>query len=239
MPRKKVVFHIGGAYHPTEEQAGVIIGWLGADYACQMYDGVAAFEVLDDADLFVVMGMHWSGMMHEQSSGLLYRPMRAIHRTAFENYVTSGRPLLVHHAAIFSYDDWPRFGELLVFRWRWDATSFVPVTEYSVEIKPTGHPVVAEVDNYVITDELYINVQVTPGLNPVVHAATYIQDEDSVRGNGHRAAREVPMVFTAEGGRVPGAGKVVYLVNGHDMRAFECAALRQMWLNAVNWLMEA
>ena len=36
---------------------------------------------------------------------------------------------------------------------------------------------------------------------------------------------------------VEGAGKVVYLANGHDLRAFECPALRQLWLNAVRWLM--
>jgi type 1 glutamine amidotransferase len=43
------------------------------------------------------------------------------------------------------------------------------------------------------------------------------------------------MVITAEGGRVAGAGRTIYLANGHDLAAFACPALRQLWLNAVQF----
>ena len=43
-------------------------------------------------------------------------------------------------------------------------------------------------------------------------------------------------VITATGGRVDGAGKMVYLANGHDMRSFECDAMHTLWSNAVAWL---
>jgi type 1 glutamine amidotransferase len=236
MAFKKIVFHVGGAYHPTEEQAAAIIDWLGAGYTAQVHDGVAAFEALDDADLFVVMGMHWSGMVPAMISDRPYHPPGTAHKIAFERYVASGRPLLVHHAGIFSYDDWPRFGELLGFQWHWDLTSYVPVTEYVVKVEPTGHPLMAGVEDYAIVDEIYVDVQITPGLNPEVHAAAHIQDDRATRSNGHSTTRSLPLVFTAEGGRVSGAGRLVYLMNGHDMQAFECPALRQMWINAVNWL---
>jgi hypothetical protein len=45
------------------------------------------------------------------------------------------------------------------------------------------------------------------------------------------------MVITADGGRVSGTGRMVYLANGHDLRAFESPALRKLWANAVRWLL--
>lgn len=235
-PNPRIVFHIGGAYHPTEEQAAAIIGWLGDGYDCAVYDGNAAFGALEDADLFVVMGMYWAGM-EQPSGGLPYQTPPIGHQIAFEQYVASGRPLLVHHAAIFSYDDWPRFTELLGFRWAWNTTSYAPVDTYQVKIRPTGHPVVAGVKDYIIEDELYMDVAITPGLQTETHAAVQVHDDAPIRGNGHSPTRSIPTVITAEGGRIAGAGRVVYLVNGHDMQAFTCPVMPRLWCNAINWLL--
>jgi hypothetical protein len=207
------------------------------DHRCRAYDGVDVFEALDSADLLVMMGMHWRGMVHPSAGGLPYRPMQLSHKLAFERHVASGKPLLLHHAAIYSYDDWPRFSQLVGFRWDWEKSSFVNITEYQVEIKPTGHPVLDGVENYTIVDEVYINIQVAPGFVPQDHAAATFENPHAARHNGHTLMQEAPLVFTAEGGRVPGAGRLVYLVNGHDMRAFSCPALRLMWINAVRWLL--
>ena len=46
----------------------------------------------------------------------------------------------------------------------------------------------------------------------------------------------LPMIQVFEGGRVDGAGKAVYLANGHDLKAFECPAMRKLWMNTVAWL---
>jgi hypothetical protein len=77
-----------------------------------------------------------------------------------------------------------------------------------------------------VTARVYYNVLVTPGLLPVVHARATWQE------------RTVPMIMTAEGGRVPGAGRTVYLANGHDTRAFTCDALQRLWRNSVRWLLD-
>ena len=104
MPR--IVFHVGGPeFHPVADQARAIASWLGDSYRCEFHDGVDAFDHLDHCDLLVLMGLHWTGM-----APLVYRPMQARHKEAFERYVASGRPLLAHHGAVASYDDWPRFG---------------------------------------------------------------------------------------------------------------------------------
>ncbi len=225
MDSKRIVFLVGGAYHPAAEQARAICEWLGGAYAYSVCDGIDAFEELDAADLFVPMGSHFTGMTAPDAGGLTYRRPTPAHKAAFERYVMSGKPLLVHHGGIVSYDDWSRFGELLGFTWVRGVTSHPPIGTFDIEVLGTGHPVVAGVESYTLTDELYHDVQFTAGLGPTVHA------------QAHYNRRALPMVMTAEGGRVEGAGKVVYLVNGHDLRAFECRALRQLWLNAVRWLM--
>ena len=222
-----ILFHVGGpAFHPTAAQADEIVGWLGDGYRCRMVDGASAFDRLDDIDLLVVMGMHWTGMTADWTGNMTYTPLTDAQKAAFEDYVTSGRPLVVHHGGIINYDDWPRFTELIGFRWEWDVTHHPPFGEFDVAVLDTGHPIVAGIENYTIADELYCNVQLTPGLPAIRHAEAW--------GDG----AQQPMVVTAEGGRAPGAGRVVYLANGHDMRAFVSPALRKLWINAVDWVMD-
>lgn len=216
---KKIVFQIGGpAFHPVDQQSKAIAGWLGDRFAYDCCDGVDAFDHLNDCDLLVLMGLHWRGM-----APLPYRPMQETHQKAFRQYVASGRPLIAHHGAIASYDDWPSYGGLIGFSWVWQLTTHSPVGEYNIAVLPTGHPVIKGVADYRLHDELYYNIQVAAEFQPAIHAQV---DWDSIRR---------PMVMTAEGGRIAGAGKVVYLANGHDMQAYESPALRQIWINAVNW----
>ena len=178
-----------------EQQARQIVGWLGDDYDCRIIDGRQAFAALDDCQLLVVMGLHWSGMGADWAGNLAYEPLLPHHQAAFEAYIASGRPVLAHHGAIASYDDWPRFGELLGFTWVWGVTTHSPVGDHAVQVLPTGHPVVAGVGDYTLHDELYYDMRITPDLRPTAHAeATW-------------DGRRLPMVLTAEGGawRAPGA----------------------------------
>ena len=224
----RIVFHVGGpAFHPVADQATQIIEWLGPGHRCELLDGVDALEprVLDGTDLLVLMGLHWTGMTGGTPS-LPYRPMGESHRAAFERYVRGGKPILAHHGAVASYDDWPRFGELVGVAWVWGKTNHSPIDSHTVRVLGTGHPVVRDVRDYTLVDELYYDLKLADGLRPDVHA--------EAQWDG--AAR--PMVMTAEGGRVDGAGKVVYLANGHDLRAFEAPALRQLWVNSIRWLLE-
>jgi type 1 glutamine amidotransferase len=206
----------------VEAQARRIIDWLGDEYRAEICEGVKAFEQMDDCDLLVLMGLHWTGMTKDS---LEYRPMLPHHQQAFERYVASGRPLLAHHGAIASYDDWPRFGELIGFAWIWEITKHSPLGTYRIHTLRTGHPVIDGVNDYTIEDELYYNVRVNPNVESEVHA--------EVEWDGLPR----PMVSTLSGVRTPGAGKVVYLANGHDQRAFESPAIKRLWINSVRWLL--
>ncbi len=223
----RIVFHTGGpAFHPVAEQAQLIAGWLGEGYDCRIADGLEAFDLLDDCDLFVAMGLHWTGMNAEWAGSMAYHPLQPRHKEAFETYVASGRPIIAYHGGIASYDDWPRYGELLGFTWVWGVTTHSPLGDYTVNILQTGHAIVAGLQDYTLYDELYYDVKVTAGLQTEVHATAEWEGQ----------AR--PMIITAEGGRVEGAGRTVYLANGHDLRAFACPALPRLWQNAVRWSLE-
>lgn len=217
--RPRLIFLVGGPdYHPVNEQAGVIINqWLGPDYACHTAESLAAFEHLNECDLLVLMGMHWTGWEGR------YRSPSDVHRRALEKYVYSGRPILSAHGAIASYDDWPRFGELVGFTWVWGTSSHSLIAEHRVRVLHTGHPIVEGLDDFSIVDELYYDLRISPGMEVRVHA------------DAEWAGRRLPMLMTAEGGRISGAGKTTYIANGHDMRAFECPAMKKVWLNAIKW----
>ena len=108
--RPRLIFLVGGPdFHPVNAQAAAIIDWLGDEYACHTAESLAAFEHLTECDLLVLMGMHWTGWDER------YRSPSDVHRRHFEKYVKSGRPVLAAHGAVASYDDWPRFGELVGF----------------------------------------------------------------------------------------------------------------------------
>lgn len=222
--RKQILFFVGGAdFHPVAEQAQAAAHWLEGAHETEIIEGPAAFDQLDRFDLFVAMALTWTGWVEEGENR--HRPLSDTQKEAFERFVRAGRPVLAFHGGIGSFDDWPRYGELLGFTWVWGETDHSPVQDHRVHVLPTRHPVVNGVRDYTIHDELYYNVKVTDGLGPQVHA----------EAEWGGAAR--PMVMTAMGGRVAGAGKTAYLANGHDMRSFECPAFPPLWRNTVEWLL--
>jgi hypothetical protein len=223
----------GGPYHPVEQQFGAVGTLLGDRATLACYEGVSAFDDLGSCDLFVAGGLHWTGMDtpgHLYPDGVApagYRRPDDAQQGAFADYVASGRPVLAWHGGTGSFDDWPEFGRLLGFKWLWGTTLHSAYDDWHVDIEPTGHPVVAGVEPYEIRDELYYDVVVAPGLDVAVHASAPYDG----------APR--PMVMTAEGGRVEGAGRTAFLANGHDMHALESEQFRRIVVNTIDWLLGA
>jgi type 1 glutamine amidotransferase len=224
----RIRFFVGGAVgHPAAEQARQVATWLGDGYTYDFREGRSAFESLDSCDLLVLMGHYFTAMPNQRWAGNLpHEPLLDHHKQALEAYVASGRPLLAHHGTVGSYDDWPRYGELVGVSWVWGVSGHPPFGDVAVRVLPTGHQVVAGLNDYTVQDELYYKLAITAGAGAVAHAEATWEGQPQ------------PMVLTHEGGRVPGAGRLVYLANGHDMRAFASPALRQLWTNAVRWLLE-
>lgn len=229
-PSPRVHVLTGGPYHPVTAQFQQFQAELGDRAAFHFHEGVEAFDHLDDCDLLVLGGLHWTGCApdkHAWPDGVercRYIRPSGKQKSAYVDYVTSGRPLLGWHGGIASYDDWEDFGTLIGFRWDWRVTGHSAYQEWEVEIQPTNHPVLEGVTNYRLEDELYYNVQLTTGLDYQVHAYAKWPDRH-------------PMIMTAEGGRVAGAGKTAYLANGHDLRSTSCEAFRKVVINTLLWLL--
>jgi type 1 glutamine amidotransferase len=222
MALPRIVFHVGGpAFHPVQEQAHAISRWLGPEYDCATAHGHDAFDRLDRCDLLIPMGLFWTGSSAEWAGGVTYRPLDGDRKAALERYAQQGRPILAHHGAIASYDDWPRFGEILGFTWVWGTTTHSPFGTWTVNVTDPRHPVMRGVADYTLEDELYYNVKLASERETRVHATAMYE-------NGAR-----PMVMTLDAG--VGGGRRVYLANGHDMKAFVHPAMRTLWINAVNW----
>lgn len=215
-------FHVGGPdYHPVDQQAQVIEGWLGEGFRCTRHHDREVFDLLHDTDLLIIMGLFCS------PGRLPYTPLTREHELALESYIASGRPLLLHHGAAGSYDDSETFKRLIGVTWVWAGdrkTSHSPVGTYRVQVTDRDHPVTKDVNDFKIFDELYIDLATDPSITPRVLATAAYE------------GRTLPMVQVFEGGRTEGAGRAVYLANGHDLRAFECPAMRQLWTNSVRWL---
>ncbi|MCX6972545.1 MAG: ThuA domain-containing protein [Verrucomicrobia bacterium] len=223
-----IFFHVGGPdFHPVADQARLIQTWLGDSYDCAIHDNRVVFDHLQEADLLVLMGLFYSGS--NASCPGSYTPLEPRHEEALSAYVASGRPVLLHHGAIASYDDSEVFKRLIGINWVWSGegcTAHSPIAEYRVSAPPSAHPVIEGVGDYTLIDELYYNLHIHPRFEPAAHAWAEFEGQ------------RLPMVFTGEGGRgTAGAGKLVYLANGHDLRAFECPAMRQLWTNSVRWLL--
>jgi type 1 glutamine amidotransferase len=243
---KKIVFHVGGPFHPVRAQIELMQNWLPSDHKLEAYNGVDVFEQLDDADLFVAAGLHWTGFnnifdlignvpeqpiwdLAGEKKQPYVRPSEA-QKKAFRTYVKSGRPILGFHSGILSYDDWPEYQQLLGFRWEWGITTHTEYAEWTVKVK-SSHPIVRGISDYTLIDELYYNVQIEAGMNAKMHAYAEFGPEDT-------APAKFPMIITASGGRIEGAGRTAYLANGHSMATFKCKALRPLWINTLEWLFE-
>jgi hypothetical protein len=231
IPRIQVL--AGGPYHPVAAQFALIGSLLGDRAMVVCRDGSSAFDELAACDLLVLGGLHWTGVesgTHLWPDGVEPSPYRspdAAQKRAFVDYVASGRPLLAWHSGTGSFDDWPEFGALLGFTWVWGKTAHSQYANWHVDVEPTGHPVVAGIESYDVDDELYYDIEVTPGLQTTVHATALYDD-----------ARR-PMVITAEGGRIAGAGRTAFLANGHDLQTLESADFRRVIVNTIDWLLAA
>jgi len=238
MPTKRLLFQTGGPWHPLPRQAELIRSWLPAHYALETAFAADALDRLDDADLFIAAGMVWPLLDQSMPSaaweqaGIPAHPyVRPTERQKenFRRYVASGRPVLVFHGGILCFEDWPEYGRLLGFRWDWGYTGHSKYAVWPVAVTADDpHPIIAGVRDFRIHDELYFNVVIPPEADVRVHAKARFGEWV-----------EFPMVMTIDGdaGRTPGAGRSAYLANGHTLQSLEPPAIRQLWRNALDWLL--
>lgn len=126
----------------------------------------------------------------------------------FQKFLSSGRGVVVVHAANNSFRDWPEFEQMVGAAWR--AGSFhPPYGPFLVHVKRPEHPIMQGVHRFEVTDELYCNLREYPDQMQVL---AYAYSPDSRRGG---PPVEQPVVWTSEWQN----GRVFHLTLGHDVAA--------------------
>jgi uncharacterized protein len=121
--------------------------------------------------------------------------------SAFEQYVRSGKGLVLFHVAIAAFDGWTEFEKMSDGNWR-PAKGKGHHSEphaFTVDIKDTEHPVTRGLKSFPVQkDELYANLQWQPEGTYRVLATAY--DDHSLYTDA------TPKLDWADGQPVPGPG---------------------------------
>ena len=187
-----------------------------------------------DVDVFVVNALRW------RMQGEAYDPWRDrwayttpdSTRDAITGFVAAGGGLVGNHTASICFDDWPEWGDVLGGAWAWGRSWHPPIGPVTVEMTvgvtahderadAGAHPVVSGLPaRFVLADEVYGDLDLRPGIEPLAHARRSPDDAPQ------------PLVWTHR----YGAGRVVYDGLGHDERSLNDPVHRRLICNAVRWV---
>lgn len=214
----------GGWAHPAEQTTPAVVAALEAEghrvtVVDDLTDATGALASGDD-DLLVVNAL-WFSMADDRYSAEVRaewaRPATATWRTAVEDHLTAGRPLLALHTAPICFDDWPRWGEIVGGAWNWQRSMHPPPGPFTVEVV-SDHPVVDGLGSFEVHDERYSFLDVADDVEVLAVA----RDGDEVH--------EIVWVREENGARV------VYSALGHDPRSYETPENRVLLRRAIRHL---
>ena len=149
------------------------------------------------------------------------QPLGPATRAKIEEHVAAGGALVgLHPGTWLNWPDWTELGELL----RAGAQSHEPLQAFRVELTDASHPAVAGVEReFELIDELY---------------RLEVPSSDAVRvlarGTSIQTGASYPVVWEA----LETPGRVLGITLGHDGRAHEHPAFRQLLRSALDWLEE-
>ncbi len=161
---------------------------------------------------------------------------------AVENFVRSGKGLVVVHAASYPFGDAVVLGEKMtrtgVYQAPWAAWGEMTGAAWSEQEPRTGHgrrhpfrvewadpqqPVAQGMAPFLISDELYHNFRLKPGNRVLAEAL----DDPSQNGTGKRE----PLIWT----RSFGKGRVFHTALGHDVDAMLAPGFLASYARGVEW----
>jgi type 1 glutamine amidotransferase len=151
-------------------------------------------------------------------------------RAGFTAALERGIAVLGTHTAAASLIDYPEWEPVLGGRWLPEVSMHPPIGPARIRVHPHRHVIVAgmadfetydfETYDFETYDERYSHLRVAADVVPL---ASHTHDDV-----------EHPLFWA----RSFGASRVVYSALGHDARAYESAALRDLLGRAVRWLTE-
>jgi type 1 glutamine amidotransferase len=155
----------------------------------------------------------------------MYQEISEEHKTAFLEEFDKGTGMVFLHHSLGSYQEWPEYAKLVggkFYMKNYTADTSLVLRYYhdlnlDVIVLDKTHPVTRDVEDFKVIDEGYTRTELIPGLNYLLETDhpgcdRYIGWEHSVRNS-----------------------RVVYLMGGHDRKAYQNESFSRIVENAILW----
>jgi type 1 glutamine amidotransferase len=203
MPSKVLILSQNDRHHKLENLGSMIVEWTAdlEDVEIEVSHDRSTISELDDFELCIFC-VTPGEMTNEEEQSLA-------------DFVNSGKDLLPVHSATVVNERNTKYIELIGARF----THHSPYHEFQVKIENAEHPVTKGLEDFTISDELYVLDRDPEGAD--ILAATFWEDKLQ------------PMVYTKKYGK----GTVLYNALGHNEASFKNPGFRQLIVQGIKWLL--
>ena len=156
----------------------------------------------------------------------MWQEITAEQKKAFRDLTDQGTGLVFLHHSLVSYQEWDAFKKIIGGRYRQqnyvadseNASGYTHGIEMTVSVMGSDHPVTNGMNTFSIVDEGYSNIQILSSVKPLLKVE-HPQCSDTVAWtNTYRDSR------------------IVYILLGHDNKAYKNKNYRQLLSNAIEWV---
>ena len=215
----------GGLYHPFEaasETLRTVLDAVGfaSDISTDIHTGLSW---LDDGhyDLLTVYCLRFP-MLAERfvnDRALWAVTLGDVDTRRIEAHLQQGGGILALHTAAISFDDWPRWREIVGAGWIWGTSYHPPHGPVSVRMTASHHPITRDLPAFDFAEEAYSKMDLVPGIDALATVQASVQDSAS------------PCLWA----RDVGNGRVVYDALGHDSASIDQPTHKRILQRAALW----
>ena len=148
-----------------------------------------------------------------------------IEKASYYRLLKSGKGLVFLHHSICAFQDWPEYESIVGGKYyekkkndKFGASSYQHDVDFYVQIIHPTHPVVKGIDEFVLSDEVYGNLEVIPEVYPLLST-------DHPKSN-------ILIGWTLTKDK----SKIVYIQPGHDKKSWENENYRRLVKQAIQFV---
>jgi scyllo-inositol 2-dehydrogenase (NADP+) len=203
---RQVLMVVGGPWH-NGEQAGEVLAKLLAERKGWKLTVTRDLDALAalPAGRFAAVVIYTTGFDHD---------LTAPREQGLVNFVKGGGGLLAVHSAATSFSGSAAYANLLNARF----LTHPEFLDVPVQVIDRNHYLTARLPDFTVPDELYILKDFDPSRCTVLARAWW-------------QGKAMPLAYV----RPHGAGRVAYLANGHDLRAWNHPEFQKLLVRALEW----
>ena len=159
--------------------------------------------------------------------------LSAAQQDGMKAFISAGNAFICLHIGTCVPQAWPEFHDITGGGWITGTSFHPPYGEFTVNISAPNHPVVRNLADFKISDELYMGLAFKAGNEVFItaEATDGTHPWGPQRQPTHMPGGTFPLGWTRQYGR----GKVVTLLLGHDGQSFRTPEFQQLVLNGIDW----